>query len=96
MTQVVSGNANEYIKVTGFSFTTLSNGTNIVDTRDSTGKLLWEIILESPGGVTVGEAQSVAAPAYLFKTGLGANLNVNLSSGVPVTYSFSFFYDVNP
>lgn len=60
----------------------------------ASGTALWQVVLQSPGSVTVGAALAVTPPAFLFaNSAINTLISLNLSASVSVNYSVAYFQD---
>jgi len=93
MTLVSSGITSRVLKVYAFSIVTTSTSATTVDVRDSAATLLWQIPLQALSSTTQGANLAIQPPGYIFKTGSGNGLNINLSAGDATYYSFAYWQD---
>lgn len=92
-TDIVSAVASKRIKVYRISLLVISTTlvTVTMQSNASTAKATYP--LQGPASVTVGIAESVDPPAFLFATTAGEKLTLDVSAAVTVYYNVSYWDD---
>lgn len=93
MTTLVSGMANRVTKVFAFSLVTSSTSAVTADVRDTNAALLWQVPEQAITGTNFGANLAVTPPGYLFKSGSGNGIALNLSAAQAINYSIAYYQD---
>ena len=92
-TDIVTAVSTKRIKVYSLSLTVVSTTAVTVTFQSNASAAIGTYLLQGPASVTVGIAESVRVPDFLFATVAGEKLTLDVSAAVTVVYNVRYWDD---